>query len=653
MPDLLNIAGSGVLAHQRLLVTTGNNISNVNTPGYSVQRTEYQPEVTGGVGRGKTSRVLNQFAQAAVWRNTSLHSEKKSYVDATSEIDKFLSHDSLSLNPNLDKTFDTIHEMNDSPLSTSTRALTLERFSSLIRRFRLLSGQFDTQQKNLNSQLSEKITTANKLLSGIQDMNNQIMSYSDAPDKGGLDVLKDKRDNAIHDLSKIIKIHTINQANGAKLVFMGNGHALVTEKDHAKLDIRQGNPDPTQQDIYLDWNTTKALLEPGELGGSVDGLLKYRDNVLNPSRDKLGQIALTMADAFNQQNRLGMDLDGKLGGDIFSLPDFKAKAYSENTGTGSIQAKIIPGESKNLTSYDYLIKFQSGSGFTIQRMNGEKPVGDAISGSTSNDYKIDGMSLDFSSGGFSSGDRFLLRPTIEGANKVKLAMTQPEKLALASPVRVDADIHNISNAKIVLSSVTDTDPATSGFEKTGRLNIHAPQKIEVTANGGYDIYDEDGHKLASLPPSDDGRDLLSRANLKPGYDISINGQAKPGDVFTIRYNKEGYADNFNGLKMADLQQKALVRKSLSNAGDDDRMTFNNAYTSLVSFVGGNAAEGRLDLSASKSLLNQSENWQKSVSGVNMDEEASNMIRFQQAYAASAQVIGVAQKTFESLLNAVR
>lgn len=652
MPDLLNIGGSGVLAHQRLLVTTGNNISNVNTPGYSMQRTEYQPEITGGVGRGHTNRIINQFAQQSVWRTTSDYDEKQSYLDRISEIDKVVSDDSLSLNPNLDKTFANIHAMNDTPLSTSTRALTLNGFNGLLRRFRLLDNQFATQQRHFNGELKEKIDTANKLIGSLQEMNVQIMSHHNSPEQGSMATLKDKRDKAILDLSKIIKIHTIEQPNGAKLVFMKNGHALVTEKNHATLDLRPGNPDPTQEEVYLDWKTTEAKMNPGQLGGAIDGLLVYRDSVMNPSRNRLGQIALSLTDSFNQQNRLGMDLEGHLGGDIFSLPKFEGLALNKNQGDGKVSAQVIPGKNKELTRYDYLIKFDSGSSFTVQRLDGSKTVGEPVKGSTSDDFEIDGLRMDISSGGYASGDKFLLRPAHEAAKKVQLTMTQPEKLAVAAPVRVDEDINNISDAKITLSSVTNTGDG-SGFEAPGKLNIHSPQRIEVNKDNGYDIYDEDGHKLATVPATDDGRNILAQAKLNPGYDVSISGQAKPGDVFTISYNTEGYADNFNGLKLADLQQKASVRKGLANEQTSDRMTFNDAYTSMVSFIGGHTSEARLDTAAAKSLKTQSENWEKSISGVNMDEEASNMVRFQQAYAASAQVIGVAQKTFESILNALR
>lgn len=652
MPDLLNIGGSGVLAHQRLLVTTGNNISNVNTPGYSMQRTEYQPEVLGGVGRGKTTRIMSEFAQQAVWRNSSEHVQKKTYLDNLSEVDKVISNDALSLNGKLKQTFDNIHAMNDSPLSTSTRALTLDSFKGLLRRFQLLDGQMANQQKHLNGQLKEKVDTANKLIAGLQKKNVQIMSYHDAPDKGGLDVLKDKRDQDIHALSKILKIHTVDQPNGARLIFMDNGHSLVTEKDHASLDLRDGDPDSIQQEVYLDWNTTEAKMKPGRLGGSLDGMLVYRDKILNPSRNRLGQVALSMTDSFNRQNHLGMDMDGNLGGDIFELPKIQGLDFNLNQGSGDVTAQVIPGQSRNISRYDYLVRFQNNSDFTVQRYDGSQKVGAAVTGSTSDDFKLDGLQFDVSSGGFSGGDKFMLRPTRDAAQHVKLRMTQPEKLALAAPIRVDSDLKNTSNAKIHITGITNTGE-NSGFTPSGQLKETAPHKIVVNQFGGYDLYDGNGDEITTVPRSDDNRNLLSQSNLDVGFDVSITGKTKPGDVFTIRYNKEGFSDNYNGLKLADLQQKATVRKGESNAQTSDFMTFNSAYSAMVSFVGGHEAEARLDETASKSLLTQSENWHKSISGVNMDEEASNMVRYQQAYAASAQVISVAQKTFESILSALR
>ncbi|GGB10607.1 flagellar hook-associated protein FlgK [Agarivorans gilvus] len=656
MNDLLTIGSSGIAAHQRLLMTTGNNIANVNTPGYSLQRTFYTADVLGGLREGYTERVLNGFAQAQMFRDTSTLANRNAYLESVSYIDTILSDDALALSSKFDDTFTQLHATTDNPTALSTRELALSQFNALTERYRTLNEQYQIQEKNLSQDITEKVNEANALITNIAEINKEIISAGGLnPLDGKVATLADKRDQAIKELAELVDINTIAQDDGSTLVFMRSGQALVLQDDKAILAVADGDPDTTQKEMTLSLSGSARIIGREDIGSTVGGLMEYRKTTLDTSRNQLGQLSIAMSDAFNSQNHLGMDLNGDLGGDIFTLPTFSGKEFSTNTAAGAISGSFIPGSGSEVTPYDYRVTFTSATTFEIQRYEGDQPIEAAVSGSIPpSNFQLDGLDLDFSAGPFAAGDRHLIQPTRDAAAAMAVSMSQPERLALASPIRVESELNNRGNAAISIDSIYDTDPATSDFTLPGGYDVNGPAEVRVNAAGDFEIYDGSGTLMATAPASSGGQQLFANAvpALSPGYDINIDGDVQEGDVFTMGYNTEGFNDNYNALRFVDLQQQDLVRKSLATGGDN-KMTMNDAYASVVSFIGGKTSEARVATAAASSLLEQSTLRHNSISGVNLDEEASNLIRFQQAYAASAQVISAAQETFQTLLSSVR
>ncbi|MDO6763937.1 flagellar hook-associated protein FlgK [Agarivorans sp. 1_MG-2023] len=655
MNDLLTIGSSGVAAHQRLLMTTGNNIANVNTPGYSLQRTFYTADTLGGVREGYTERVLNGFAQAQMFRDTSTLANRDAYLESVSNIDAILSDDSLSLSSKFDDTFTQLHATTDNPTALSTRELSLSQFNALTDRYRTLNEQYSVQEKNLSQDIVEKADEANALIRNIAEINKEIVAAGGSPLDGNTAILGDKRDQAIKELAELIDINTIVQDDGSTLVFMRSGQALVLQDDHTKLAIVDGDPDSTQKEMTLSLAGSTRIIGRDDIGATIGGLMEYRKTTLDTSRNQLGQLSIAMTDAFNTQNRLGMDLNGDIGGDIFTLPTFNGKEFSTNTTAGTISGSFIAGSGSEVTPYDYRVTFTSPTTFEMQRFDGDTPIETAISGTIPpTNFQLDGIDWDFSSGPFAAGDKHLIQPVRDAAAQMTVSMSQPEKLALASPIRVERELNNRGNATVSIDSIYDTDPATSNFTAPGGYDPNGPHEVRINNAGDYEIYNGVGALMATAPAASAGQQLFANAvpALTPGYEINIDGDVQEGDVFTMDYNTDGFNDNYNALRLVDLQQKDLVRKSLATGGDN-KMTMNDAYASVVSFVGGKTSEARVAVSAASSLLEQSTQRHNSISGVNLDEEASNLIRFQQAYAASAQVISAAQETFQTLLSSVR
>ncbi|WP_427979847.1 FlgK family flagellar hook-associated protein, partial [Agarivorans sp.] len=267
MNDLLTIGSSGIAAHQRLLMTTGNNIANVNTPGYSLQRTFYTADTLGGLREGYTERVLNGFAQAQMFRDTSTLANRNAYLESVSYIDTILSDDALALSSKFDDTFTQLHATTDNPTALSTRELALSQFNALTDRYRTLNEQYQIQEKNLSQDITEKVNEANALITNIAEINKEIISAGGLnPLDGKVATLADKRDQAIKELAELVDINTIDQDDGSTLVFMRSGQALVLQDDKAILAVADGDPDTTQKEMTLSLSGSARIIGRADIG---------------------------------------------------------------------------------------------------------------------------------------------------------------------------------------------------------------------------------------------------------------------------------------------------------------------------------------------------------------------------------------------------
>jgi flagellar hook-associated protein FlgK len=662
--DLLSIGASGVLAQQKLLWTTGNNITNVNTQGYTRQSTVLYTNTTGlGVGMSDTSRVLDLYAQREVWKDTSTNSYYQQTYQQMYQTDQYLSSSSYSVNTAMSDYFSALDTANSSANSTSGRESLMSNVTALTDRFTTLSSQLSSQNKTINSSIESGVKEINNLLSGIDTLNQQVIK-ADSSDSTTLNLI-DQRDELIRQLAEKMDIRTVPQSNGSTLVNLASGESLVLSSGAASLSVASGNPDIQETQLQLQIGTSKASIS-SDVGGDLGGYFAARD-ALGPVQRELGQLSVALADAMNSQNSLGMTLNNEVGGDIFTLPTSDGLANANNTGTGSISVSFMAGEGSNVTPNDFEVRFTSASDFDVYMLdeNGKASLVDSGTTPPTQFQMADyGIQLDFG-GTPASGDKFTLQPTKNAASGLKVAITDTDDFALAAPVVGSASSSNYGSATIALSGVYNT--GTGSLINSSSLDTTAPQSVVIDSSGNYEVYD--GNSPANLigvaPASTKGQDLM--ANLQnplggplvysdvkttPGYDFDISGSVTSGDQFTISFNTDGFTDNYNGLALADLGNQDLVRKG-SSSSTDNKQSFSQAYSSMVSGLGSTVSSLKSKSEAADAKLTQSSDAFTSVSGVSMDEEASNLIRFQQSYAASAQVITTAKEVFDTLLSAAR
>jgi flagellar hook-associated protein 1 FlgK len=371
-----------------------------------------------------------------------------------------------------------------------------------------------------------------------------------------------------------------------------------------------------------------------------------------------------LADAFNEQNKKGMDLDGNLGGDIFNIPAVNGFAYADNTGSATVSATVEAGKGNEIPATDFRVTFTSATTVEIAAVDSKGNVigtpstanvtAGVIDSSTITSGESFGLEMNVS-GAANTGDSFLVKMNSTAASTIELATQRPESLALASPIRTLTEAGNTSDAKISVGSVSNTGTG-SNFTAVPPSLTQGDITLTKTGNANeYQIQDGNGTTTFTITPPADN--ILAQAGAPYdvyGFDFNIEGNAAVGDVFTIEFNTGGFDDNRNGLELSKLPTQELVRQNVvTTASADNHKTFNEAYAGLVTEIGVIANQAKTNGAAFDALAAQSEAWFESLSGVNLDEEAASLLRFQQAYSASAQIISTARTVFDTLLSAAR
>jgi flagellar hook-associated protein 1 FlgK len=672
--DLFSIAKTGVNASNRLLNTTSNNIANINTEGYVRERTEFKSELTGGVDRGFTDRVLNQFAANQLRRDITSVGESQAFFDRAEGLDNVLASEANSISSALTRFFASVQTAADDATNITSRDSVLGEAQGLVNRINTLGDFMTVKEREVEQQIEDSVNNANALIKQIGQLNEAIQVVGNSSNVDTPSTLMNERDLAIRKLAEYMSIETRTSPNSdlGIVVNLSSGESLVLADGTFNVLALDGEPDFTNAQLQLSTGfeapkrNTTLNVEEQKMGGALGGLFRYREQVLEPAQRDLGKLSIALADTFNTTNRQGMDLDGQLGGDIFALPEFRGINYPDNSDLSlGIQGRFTPGAGGDITKTDYRIEVLSSTA--------ESGTYNAIMG---------GIEIEFSSGaGYGIGDQFLFQPLRTAANDLALKTTRGEDLAFAKPLRVDTNQANLGDATILQVNITNSlvdnslsNTLASGFNGTGGIqsaadtgaSVGAPAVVRFTSESDFEVLDNavPPNVIATVTGASDLNNLLQQAKDSgtwpadfagledyPGYDFSLQGLPKAGDSFDIGFNTDGFADNRNAVSLAGLQQADTVRQSVGSNGN--KATFNEAYANIVGSIGAKTANGQIELEAAKVLQTQSSDWFESTSGVSLDEEAANLIQFQQSYAAAARILSTAQDLFDTILAAAR
>lgn len=677
--NLLKIGTSAVRASSLLLSTTSNNIANINTPGYVRQRTEFVADPLGfGVGKGTTERLINEFTVKQMRRDTSKYAFSQQFVSEANRVDALFSNPANSIATGMNDLFQQIQTANNDPVQPANRQLVIGSAQSLLNRFEGMSNLLKDQESFINDQFDIYVNEANDMIKQIAIYNKDIAAYGNGATRPIPLDLVDKRDLAILKLSEMMEINVLDAANGEKLVFMNDGQSLVVEQGDFRLLSLQGNPDPTRKELQLQLNSNSTILRDvnsKSIGGKLGALVAFREEILDPTQIQLGQLALSIADSLNRQNSLGMTLDGVIGKDLINLPSFTGLNYLENTGIATLNVRLEPGKGEQLPPNDFLVTITGPNQVTLQALdtrgqpipNSEKVIDPVdfstplkLNSSDDTDGDLYGLEITLSPGA-AVGDRFLLKPLQHAARGLQMATNRGEDIALAGPIRAEFNLANLGNAQVNAITVTNTDTTPDFLENAPLTVIY--QGLNGSGDHVFRVFDKDSNLLGDAEfETNNFNNVLSKITTTPpatqatelGYDFSINGVPKAGDSFTIRFNENGFNDNRNGLELAALQNAQTTRRNAVIVENGvNQYSFNQSYSTTVGNIGERTRQARTSEAANAAILEQTTVWFESLSGVSLDEEAANLVRFQQTYAAAARILSTSQAIFDTLLQAVR
>ena len=626
MSSLIGTSLSGLKAAQSALNIASNNIANANTIGYNTESVNLSTApaifseggfVGQGVNTATVTRSYNQFVSQQVMSSTSAYAQANTLSTLAFGLDQTLSSQVTGMSTVLGKFSTAASGVANDPTSIPARQALLSAAGSVTQQVNSLSSQLNTLNTQTNGQIQASVTNINAYATSIAALNTQIVAATNSATNGQEpNSLLDQRDALVANIAQQANVSTIIQANGSINVIIASGQTLVSGSNVAQLSVGPSSTNPSNSKVLLNGQDITQQIT----GGSLAGTLNFQTQVLNPSQQQLGLVATSFAEQMNTQQATGYDLNGNAGTAMFSVgsPTVIASA----TNTGGITSTYDATNVGQLQPSDYQLSY-NGTNYTLTQLsNGTSTTVTPTAGI------ITGPGFDINVNIIASGDSYLIRPNFNAAQNMSMVMTDPTLVAASATNGYSkaANVFQINGTNI--GAVTPgTSSLTEGANVAAAINL-------LTATTGV---------TATSNPVTGAITLTSATPLVITGDISDTGLSigtTPSGTVTgsAPMLTANPGDNTNALAMV----------SLSNAG-----SFNSAYSQLITNVGNVTQSASLNSTAQQAALAQATATQQSLSGVNLDEEAANLIKYQQAYQASAKAISVAQSLFTTLIGALQ
>ena len=625
MADILNIGLSALLAQQRALTTTANNIANASTPGYSRQRVELSERPSERVGPGYagtgvdvasvrrlTDEILaNQLRSAA----GGFH-RADAFASLAASVDDLLAGTETGLSATMQTFVNALQNVSNDPSSNSSREALLSEARNLVARLDAMDQRLTEIAGEVRTRMGSAAERITSLGADIAEINRQLIAAGTASGRPGPSELLDQRDQALEELAGLVQVTATQQSDGTTSVFIGTGQVLVIGGTSAEVVVTPGNADPLQPQVVIRGFGPDVNVTPFLTGGELGGVMDFNREMLAPARSELGRIALGLVSTVNAVHRNGMDAEGQLGGDFFSIGAPQTFSSAGNTGTGSLAVTVTGLAALEPTNYRMTF---DGSAYTLQRVDNGAVVPMTGTGTALDPFVAEGLSI-VVSGAPATSDQFFLKPLEHIAGTVQLLVTRPADVAAAAPTRTGSALANTGTAAISAGEIVDVTHASLLSTST----IAFVNATTYTINGGAPI--------AYTP----GADIDVN-----GTRVQITGTPAAGDEFTIQSNVGGTGDNRN--------VQSLIERMRDSVFEGD-VSLQDAAAGLITSVGSRTAEVGNQRDVQQLVLEQNRDRFESVRGVNLDEEAADMLKFEQLYQAAATIMQVTDSLFQTLLN---
>jgi flagellar hook-associated protein 1 FlgK len=557
--QLYNIGITGLNAAQAGLITTGHNISNAATPGFTRQQVilgTNDPQLTGAgfLGQGArvetVRRIYNQFLTAQVMEAQTQSAEYSIYAEQIGALDNLLADAQAGLSPTMSDFFSALQSVSSSPTSLASRQSAISSAQSMTARFNALDLRMDQIREGINGEISGAVAQINELASQVARYNDQIVVAQSTTGSNRLanDML-DSRDKMITQLNELVRVTQLQQSDGSINLFIGNGQPIVVGGNAFNLTATPSLEDASRTEVTYTapGGSVLRMQEDSISGGKLGGLLSFRRETLDEAQNALGRVAIGVAEQFNAQHLLGQDLNGALGTSFFNTLSGSALPASTNSTVAAAQVNVTIDSSADLTTSDYQLTFD-GAAFTLTRLSDSQSWSAATLGALPPPGSPQGFTLDSGATTLAAGDSFLIQPTRNGAADIRTLLKDPRMLAVAMPVSTAAALTNTGTASISSGEVTSTTGLPLAADIT--LTFDA-------ANNRFNVTGGPGGTLAYNPTTDSvGRSYTFAG--QGGFTFEMSGLPRNGDSFVVKANSSGQGDNRNLLALAALQDEKTL-----------------------------------------------------------------------------------------------
>ncbi len=648
---ILNIGVRALQANQVALQTAGNNIANVNTPGYSRQSVvleTVQGQFTGGgyIGKGVDVQTIQRNYDAFLTRQSTVASAaqaadqtRANYLQQLGNI--FPTGDS-GLGASINSMLNAYSDVASAPTDLTARTVVLTRMDETAARIRSTSQQIDDLQQGVTQALSQKVDAINSIAKNIASANDQIARLNGTGQPPN-DLL-DKRDQLIRDLNQYIQTTSIPANDGTVGIFIGGSQALVLGTNVSPVSMAKDFSSTFNNKLAITSNGATTLLDENTLGGGeVSGLLRFQNTDLVEGRNLLGRLTTAISTEMNSQHALGLDLDGNPGGNVFTPITFGTQnvltpVAPAQLNTGATTLALSISDTSKFAASDYEVNFSNATQGSITRRS--DGVVTSFDFGVTNPVVVDGINITKGAGVAAAGDRFLLKPFSTSATNISRQFSTPRALAVSSPVAGSMGTGNTGSLQIVSLTARSNGAALTA----------APVTLNFTGPNSYTRSDQ-GATVFTFTPGVAIEGAVPATTPASQWSLVLQGAPQAGDSYTVdksttlaalgKLDPKLNAGNATG--MMNLRDKALF----------DGAAMSDGYANLIAQVGIRGQSANYAATASTSIASNLEAARTGISGVNLDEEAAKLLQFQQAYQASAKMIQIAQNIFDTLINGMR
>ncbi|MDP3522546.1 MAG: flagellar hook-associated protein FlgK [Hydrogenophaga sp.] len=643
----LNIASRALTTNLAALQVVGHNIANVNTPGFSrqsVQLTTAGGQNTGSGFFGKgvemvgVDRAYSSFLTIDALSTSSVAASDDARYQRLQQLEALFPLGESSLGVTLNNALNAWSAVTSSPTDSTARTVVIARAEELAARLRDTGAKLEDLRLTSSTQLEATRVTINTLATKIAEVNMRIVEASGAG-RSPNDLL-DQRDQLMADLNQHVQTTSVLGDDGALTVFVAGSQPLVLGGRASEIVVARSDADPLRTDVFIRQAGQDVPLNESFLGGgSLKGILQFVNTDLPNTVNALGRLTASLVAQVNAQHRLGLDLNGQPGGNIFSLA-----AMPTGVGTpGGAQVTPTVVDPTALVATDYELRFTTATdGVLTRRADGSTQAFSVVDATTPSPLFVDGLRFDFAApANTQAGDVYTLRPYSRAAASIDVAIAQPQSLAAASPVKLQTNLGLTSSLTVESLRLTGGSAAgvpVAGFglawnTGTGAFDLQVPPPPSgitvVTPPGPY-------------TPGEPMTFTIDNNGVLASYSLTLRGAPQAGDSFSLSRG--------TGTEMNQNFGNAQGMLDLRDVPSFGGVTLADGYVSVFSTLAGTVQAGKFAAEFSTTAATNAETVRANYSAVNLDEEAARLLQYQQAYQAVAKFLQTAQSTFDVLMN---